>query len=560
MLLWKNLFAGFRSSKFLTKNDALRLLQLATQVLRREPNVLFLQDPLTVVGDIHGQLYDLNPLFAQGGDPSQRKYLFLGDYVDRGAWSTEVALLLLAMKVAMPNSIFMLRGNHEAREITARYGYREDCLRKYDAEVYEATMLAFDALPLAAVVDQKYFCVHGGLSPKFQTPDEINRVQRFQDIPLADCLTLDLLWSDPVDSTSGQLQAPYVFNSDRGCGTKFGREALNRFLQTNQLKAMVRAHEVFFEGFSAHNWNNADLWQVCTIFSAPNYTNHYQNVAAVMRIDNGQSQIAQFLSSPQPFCEYEFPEVISYTMPILSKRIVEMFKYLWQKEFKNIQEMMSPQELAEINQNIAMIGQVTDQQANKAALSYHQGPSAINNGAFDGTNSQSSHFAAFKAADQKNEALPEDINGFFKNVSSNTQNFFGQTPQVPQVQPQAPQISQIPQTYYGGQVIRGPQSVPGYLSERPKTYQPSQGYTGYTSQLPPQVINRPTVPTYQTGYSRLPLPNYIQQPSPYQPAPAPGSSYYLPVSQSNLRPATTQTSTYTSTTNPGSSQWNNYFR
>lgn len=559
----------------MTKNDALRLLQLALQVLRREPNVLFLSDPLTVVGDIHGQLYDLQPLFAQGGDPSQRKYLFLGDYVDRGAWSTEVALLILAMKVAMPNSIFMLRGNHEAREITARYGYREDCLRKYDAEVYEATMLAFDALPLAAVVDQKYFCVHGGLSPKFQTPDEINRVQRFQDVPLADCLTVDLLWSDPVDNTSGQLQGPYVFNSDRGCGTKFGREALNRFLQANRLKAMVRAHEVFFEGFSAHNWNGSDLWQVCTIFSAPNYTNHYQNVAAVMKIDNGNSQIAQFLSAPQPYCEYEFPEVISYTMPILSKRIVEMFKYLWQKEFKTIQEMMDPRELSEINQKIAMIGQATDEQANKAAFSYNQGSGSgpASNGLANnsGLDSQG-RFAAFKAADLKNEALPEDINGFFKNISSNAKNFFDDVqpqtqprvqpqiqPQVqPRVQPQVlpPQISQIPQTYYGGQLIRGPQSIPGYPTERPRTFQPSQGYTGY----PQQTIQHPTLPIYQPGYSRLPLPSYTHQPSPYQPAPVSGSNYYLPLNQSSVRTPYPQPSTFTSNPNPTSSQWNNYFR
>lgn len=237
------------------------------------------------MGDIHGQLYDMDPLFKAGLEPGERKYLFLGDYVDRGAWSSEVCLLILSLKICFPNSVFLLRGNHEGREITGRYGYREDCLRKYDTEVYIKTMEAFDAFPLAAVIDQKYFCVHGGLSPHVKKLSDLDMVDRFGEVPMRDCEVMDLLWSDPVGTDNGSLDSPYVFNEDRGCAKVFGRSAVNSFLDNNGLTAVIRAHEVFFEGFSTRNWNASELWQVCTIFSAPNYTNHYQNIAAVLRID-----------------------------------------------------------------------------------------------------------------------------------------------------------------------------------------------------------------------------------------------------------------------------------
>lgn len=288
--LWRNLYVTLRNSTFVQKQDVLKILQVASQILVGEPNLVYLESPITICGDVHGQLYDLAPLFARGGQPDERKYLFLGDYVDRGAWSTEVALMLMALKVAYPQQINLLRGNHEAREITARYGFREDCLRKYDAEVYDMFMRAFDCLPLAAVVDQTFFCVHGGISPKMANVGDINRIQRVQELPLEDCLANDLLWSDPVDSASGAQESPYVFNDERGCATRFGKEALSRFLAANSLTAVIRAHQVFFEGYCAHNWENKPLWQICTVFSAPNYTGYYQNIAAVIKVDVNLSE------------------------------------------------------------------------------------------------------------------------------------------------------------------------------------------------------------------------------------------------------------------------------
>lgn len=276
--------AGFLQQQFMPKSDVLRLVQLVTQILRNEPNVLYLEGPITIVGDIHGQLFDIAPIFKQGGEPGQTKFLFLGDYVDRGAWSMEVCLLAFALKVAFPNNVFLLRGNHESRPIVARYGFQQECLLKYDPQVFDYIMSAFDCLPLAAVIDQTFFCVHGGLSPKMRYVADLNSVQRFQEIPQFDNIMVDLVWSDPVENDTGALEADFIHNKLRNSGTIFGRNSLNTFLQTNNLKAVIRAHEVVFQGFRLQDWNNANDWQICTIFSAPNYTNHYKNLAAVISV------------------------------------------------------------------------------------------------------------------------------------------------------------------------------------------------------------------------------------------------------------------------------------
>ncbi|XP_048411737.2 serine/threonine-protein phosphatase 4 catalytic subunit isoform X2 [Stegostoma tigrinum] len=169
----------------------------AREILAEESNVQQVDSPVTVCGDIHGQFYDLKELFKVGGDIPETNYLFMGDFVDRGFYSVETFLLLLALKVRYPDRITLIRGNHESRQITQVYGFYDECLRKYGSiTVWRYCTEIFDYLSLSAVVDGKIFCVHGGLSPSIQTLDQIRTIDRKQEVP-HDGPMCDLLWSDP---------------------------------------------------------------------------------------------------------------------------------------------------------------------------------------------------------------------------------------------------------------------------------------------------------------------------------------------------------------------------
>lgn len=260
----------------------------AREILVEESNVQRVDSPVTICGDIHGQFFDLMELFKVGGAIPETNYLFLGDFVDRGFYSVETFLLLLALKVRYPDRITLIRGNHESRQITQVYGFYDECLRKYGSvNVWRYCTEIFDYLSLSALIDDKVFCVHGGLSPSINTLDQIRTIDRKQEVP-HDGAMCDLMWSDPEDIDGWGL-------SPRGAGYLFGADVVAGFNQTNGVDLIARAHQLVMEGYRLM-FNDT----VVTVWSAPNYCYRCGNVAAILDLDETlQRNFKIFEAAPQ---------------------------------------------------------------------------------------------------------------------------------------------------------------------------------------------------------------------------------------------------------------------
>eukprot|EP00892_Ulva_mutabilis_P009774 jgi/Ulvmu1/7169/UM034_0077.1 len=257
----------------ISESDVKVLCHLALDVLVEESNVQQVSAPVTVCGDIHGQFFDMKELFEVGGDCPSTNYLFMGDFVDRGFYSVETFLLLLALKVKHPDRITLIRGNHESRQITQVYGFYDECLRKYGSvNVWRYCTDIFDYLSLSAVINGSVFAVHGGLSPNIETLDNIRLLDRKKEVP-HDGPMCDLLWSDP-DEIEGWNISP------RGAGFLFGGDVCSSFNQANRISLIARAHQLVMEGYK---WMFNE--QLVTVWSAPNYCYRCGNVAAILEFD-----------------------------------------------------------------------------------------------------------------------------------------------------------------------------------------------------------------------------------------------------------------------------------
>lgn len=257
----------------LTEAEIRHICVTAKEIFLSQPNLLELEAPINVCGDIHGQFSDLLRLFEYGGLPPTANYLFLGDYVDRGKQSIETICLLLAYKIRYPDNFFLLRGNHECASINRIYGFYDECKRRFSVRLWKLFTDCFNCLPVAAVIDDKILCMHGGLSPDLDNLNRIREIQRPVDVP-DQGLLCDLLWSDPDRDSSGWG------DNDRGVSFTFGADKVTEFLNKHDLDLVCRAHQVVEDGYEFF----ADR-QLVTIFSAPNYCGEFNNAGALMNVD-----------------------------------------------------------------------------------------------------------------------------------------------------------------------------------------------------------------------------------------------------------------------------------
>lgn len=263
-----------KECKYLPEKDLKKVCERVKELLLEESNVQPVCSPVTICGDIHGQFYDLMELFRIGGELPDTNYIFMGDFVDRGYYSLETFTMLLVLKARYPNRITLLRGNHETRQITQVYGFYDECQQKYgNANAWKYCASVFDYLTLAALVDGRILCVHGGLSPDVRTLDQIRTIPRNQEVPHEGPFC-DLMWSDPEDIETWQV-------SPRGAGWLFGWRVTNEFSQVNSLELICRAHQLVQEGYK-YMFPEKNL---VTVWSAPNYCYRCGNVASILALD-----------------------------------------------------------------------------------------------------------------------------------------------------------------------------------------------------------------------------------------------------------------------------------
>ncbi|XP_050285309.1 serine/threonine-protein phosphatase BSL3 [Quercus robur] len=273
-----------RRQFFLDCNELADLCDSAERIFSSEPSVLQLKAPIKIFGDLHGQFGDLMRLFDEYGSPSTAgdiayiDYLFLGDYVDRGQHSLETITLLLALKVEYQHNVHLIRGNHEAADINALFGFRIECIERMGERdgiwAWHRINRLFNWLPLAALIEKKIICMHGGIGRSINHVEQIENLQRPITMEAGSIVLMDLLWSDPTENDSVEGLRPNA----RGPGlVTFGPDRVMEFCNNNDLQLIVRAHECVMDGFERFAQGH-----LITLFSATNYCGTANNAGAIL--------------------------------------------------------------------------------------------------------------------------------------------------------------------------------------------------------------------------------------------------------------------------------------
>ena len=293
--------------------EIVMLCSQAEAIFRNEPRVIKVNSPCFVIGDIHGNIRDLmlyeNLLWKAGPNCTAASYLFLGDYVDRGDYSVEVIIYLLACKILAPEKYLLLRGNHEVRTIQLMFTFKTECEEKFGeklgAQIWEIFNNVFDVMPICAIIDQAIYCAHGGI-PTTTKIEELFKIPcPLRDPESQSSYAWEILWNDPVnpnefnealaeEKAKGQANRyphGFISNSKRGTAYYFSDEAVRNFFQANQLTHILRGHEVIPPGFTIHIGG-----RVITIFSSSKYCGGL-NESACAFVENEKIRIMRLDTS-----------------------------------------------------------------------------------------------------------------------------------------------------------------------------------------------------------------------------------------------------------------------
>ncbi|CAI5439016.1 unnamed protein product [Caenorhabditis angaria] len=254
------------------------LLERAGKVFQNGKALVEVRAPVNICGDTHGQYSDLLRIFNSCGAPTRQKYLFLGDYIDRGRHSLEVICLLMALRLALPKRMFLLRGNHELRAINKNYGFYAELQNRFRSSggehvaLYDHFNYVFSFMPLAGIVSKRILCMHGGISPHLKSLDDIRNIELPLETAKQNPLACDLLWADPEKGCAG-----FENNKIRAISHIFGESEVDNMCKRLDIDLIVRAHQVVEYGYAFF----ADR-RLVTVFSASRYQEELHNYAAVV--------------------------------------------------------------------------------------------------------------------------------------------------------------------------------------------------------------------------------------------------------------------------------------
>lgn len=278
--------------------EIFEICEKVTEIFASEPFMVNLSSEISVIGDIHGQYFDLLNILSILKAAQSRQYLFLGDFVDRGANSLETIVLLFYMKIRYPEHVWLLRGNHESLRTSSSYGFREECMRIYRSKLlWRKICNVFDYMPICGIIDQKIFAVHAGIGPGLDM-SQVNSIARVKDVPFSGEIA-NFLWSDPDPKVEDSF-----IESKRGVGYYFGEKQVDEFFEKTGFERIIRSHQLVDEGYK-EDFNG----KVITVWSAPNYCYRCMNKAAIAQIKNGS---IEYIEVPVVGCQRKRTKILSY--------------------------------------------------------------------------------------------------------------------------------------------------------------------------------------------------------------------------------------------------------